>query len=103
VFKTPDDIHSSRLLNTSVYLIKIPALRYALAGLDRDNAQQEESLCEIVNQLATAIENGQPKYAVDYLAAQDPNHVLGFNTPSELLEAEALFHSGPKKPVLEQV
>ena len=103
LIKAPDDIQSSRLFNTSVYLIKIPALRYALASLNRDNAQQEEYLCEIVNQLATAIENGQPKYAVDYLAAQDPNHVLGFNTPTELFEVEALIHSEEKKPALDQM
>ena len=103
VFKTPDEIQNSRLLNTSVYLIKTSALRYALAGLDRDNAQQEEYLCEMVNQLVSAIKNGRPQYAVDYLAVQDPNRVLGFNTPSELLEVEALLHSGPKNPALEQV
>jgi N-acetylgalactosamine kinase len=103
LIKAPDDIQSSRLFNTSVYLIKIPALRYALASLDRDNAQQEEYLCEIVNQLATASENGRPKYAVDYLVVQDPNHVLGFNTPTELFEVEALILSEGKKPALDQM
>jgi N-acetylgalactosamine kinase len=103
VIKTPDDIQSSRLLNTSVYLCKISALRYALANLDRDNAQQEEYLCEMVNLLATATKNGKPKYAVDYLVVQDPNSVLGFNNPSELLEVEALIHSRNEKPALDQV
>ena len=103
VIKTPDDIQSSRLLNTSVYLIKTSALRYALASLDCDNAQREEYLCEIVNQLAAAVENGKPKYAVDYLVVQDSTRVLGFNTPSELLEVEALIHSRHEKPALDQV
>ncbi len=103
VIKTPDDIQSSRLLNTSVYLCKTSALRYALANLDRDNAQQEEYLCEMVNLLATAIKNGKPKYAVDYLVVQDPDSVLGFNNPSELLEVEALIHSRNEKPALDQV
>ena len=103
VIKTPDDIQSSRLLNTSVYLIKTSALRYALAGLDRNNAQQEEYLCEIVNQLAQATKNGQPKYTVDFLVVQDPNRVLGFNNPSELLEVEALIHSSNEKPAPDQV
>ena len=103
VIKTPDDIQSSRLLNTSVYLIKTAALGYALSSLDRDNAQQEEYLCEMVNHLAAAIKNGRPQYAVDYLVVEDPASVLGFNNPAELLEAEALIHSGNEKPALEQV
>ncbi len=78
-------------------------MRYALAGLDRDNAQQEEYLCEMVNQLAAATKNGKPKYAVDYLVVQHPNHVLGFNTPSELLEVEVLIHPRNEKPAPDQV
>jgi len=103
VIKTPDDIQSNRLLNTSVYLIKTSALRYALASLDRDNAQQEEYLCEVVNHLAAKIKNDKPEYTLDYLVVQDPNGVLGFNTPSELLEVEALIHSRNEKPALDQV
>jgi len=103
VIRAPDDIQRSRLLNTSVYLIKTAALRYALAGLDRDNAQQEEYLCEMVNQLATATRNGKPKYVLDYLVAEDPDSVLGFNNPAELLEVEALIHSGNEKPAPDQV
>ncbi len=103
VIKTPDDIQSSPLLNTSVYLIKTSALRYALASLDRNNAQHEEYLCEMVNQLATAIKNGKPKYTVDYLVVEDPNSVLGFNNPAELLEVEAQIHAGNEKPALDRV
>jgi N-acetylgalactosamine kinase len=103
IIKTPDDIQTSRLLNTSVYLVKTSALRYALARLNRENAQQEEYLCELVNHLATAIKGGQPNYAIDYLVAQDPGSVLGFNNPSELLEVEALIQTRNEKPAQDQI
>ena len=103
IIMTPDDIQRSRLLNTSVYLIKTSALRYALASLDRNNAQQEEYLSEMVNHLAAANKNGKPQYALDYLVVEDPNSVLGFNNPAELLEVEALIHCGTEKPAPHQV
>lgn len=101
--KTPADIEKAEWLNTSVYLIKTEILRYALSGLDRNNAQQEEYLSGIVTHLSEAIEKGKRKYKVKYLPVQDPAGVLGFNNPSELLEVEALIHSHRDKPALEKV
>jgi len=103
LINTPVQINRAEWLNTSVYLIKTGALRYALSRLDRDNAQQEEYLSEMVNHLSMCIENGRHKYRLEYLAIQDPSGVLGFNNPSELLEVEALIQSHREKPALEKV
>jgi len=101
--KTPAELEAAEWLNTSVYLIKTEALRYALSRLDRSNAQQEQYLSAMVNHLSGVIENGRCKYKIKYLPVQDPAGVLGFNNPSELLEAEALIHSHRQKPALEKV
>jgi len=103
LIKTPAEIEKAEWLNTSVYLIKTEALRYALSRLDRNNAQKEEYLSEMVNHLSKVIENGRSKYKVKYLPVHDPTNVLGFNNPSELLEVEALIQSHAERPVLEKV
>ncbi len=100
VRKTPDEVDQARWLNASVYLVKSSALRYALSKLNRNNAQQEEYLSDIVGILASADHCGKPRFSVEYLGVRDPNHVLGFNTPSELLEIETLLKSPQKKPPL---
>ncbi len=103
LIRTPAEIEKAGWLNTSVYLIKIEALRYALFRLDRDNAQQEEYLSAMVSHLSEAVENGRRKYRIKYLPVQDATGVLGFNNPSELLEVEALIQSHPERPALEKV
>jgi N-acetylgalactosamine kinase len=103
LIKTPAQIERAEWLNTSVYLIKTGALKYALSKLDRNNAQQEAYLSAMVNHLSEVIENGRRKYKVKFLPVQDPAGVLGFNNPSELLEVEALIHSHRDKPALEKV
>jgi len=103
LIKTPAEIEKADWLNTSVYLIKAEALRYALSRLDRNNAQQEAYLSGMVNHLSEVIENGRRKYKIKYLPVRDPAGVLGFNNPSELLEVEALIRSHRQKPVLEKI
>ncbi len=103
VTRTPQEIEKTDLLNTSVYLIKTDALRYALSRLDRHNAQQEEYLSEMVNHLPGGLENGERKFTLSYLPVEDPAGVLGFNNPSELLEVEALIQSKRQKEPLETV
>jgi len=100
--KTPDAVDQTPWLNTSVYLIKASALRYALSKLNRENAQQEEYLSDIVGILASTHKDGKPQYAVEYLCVQDPDDVLGFNNPSELLEIENLLQSKKEKPPVEE-
>jgi N-acetylgalactosamine kinase len=96
ITKTPQEIEETDLLNTSVYLIKTDALRCTLPRLDRNNAQREEYLSEMVNQLTRVIENGEPKYTVKYLPVEDPTSVLGFNNPSAL---EAVLPENSYRPV----
>jgi len=91
--QTPEDIEKTRFLNTSVYLVKAPALRFALEALDRNNAQQEEYLSDMVTLLAGAFTDGRQRFRIDYLTVRDPTGVLSFNNPSELLEVEAIIQS----------
>ena len=101
--QTPAETEKAEWLNTSVYLIKTDALKYALSRLDRNNAQQEEYLSGIVQNLSEVFVNGRRRYKIKYLPVQDPTGVLGFNNPSELLEVEALIQSHREKPALEKV
>jgi N-acetylgalactosamine kinase len=103
LIKTPAQVEKSDWLNTSVYLMKTGALKYALSRLDRDNAQREEYLSGMVYRLSLAIERDRRKYKIKYLPVKDPGGVLGFNNPSELLEVEASIKSNRKKPAFEKV
>jgi len=103
LIKTPAQIETADWLNTSVYLMKFDALRYALSRLDCSNAQQEAYLSAMVNQLAAVFENSRCKYVIKYLPVQDPTGVLGFNNPSELREAETLIQSQRQKPPVEKL
>ena len=103
IAKSPEAIEKTPLLNTSVYLVKASALRYALEKLNRNNAQKEEYLSDMVMLLAGAFENGTQRYRIDYLSVQDPTDVLSFNNPSELLEVEAVIQSKKKKPPFDKI
>ena len=87
--RTPDELLNSRYVNNSVYLSKLSALRHALPSLDRDNAQKEEYLSDIVAILAAAVDgSGKKKFKVSMLNVEDRSLVLGFNDPAELLDVE---------------
>jgi N-acetylgalactosamine kinase len=83
---TPDEVDATPLANTSVYLVKAGALRYALAHLDRNNAQRERYLPDLIAVLAEAPQRGGTARA---LRIDDPTAILGFNDPAELLAVEA--------------
>jgi N-acetylgalactosamine kinase len=85
---TPEEVDRSQEVNQSVYLVKAPALFYALERLGSDNAQREEYLSDIVSILAQAHDHGRQHYRVRALAVSDPSLVMGFNNPAELLEIE---------------
>jgi N-acetylgalactosamine kinase len=102
LIKTPAEIETADWLNTSVYLMKADALRFALSRLDRNNAQQEAYLSAMVDRLAEVFENGRCKYEIQYLPVRDPAGVLGFNNPSELRAVEALVQSNREKPSREK-
>jgi N-acetylgalactosamine kinase len=103
LIKTPAEAERSDWLNTSVYLMKTGALKYALSRLDRDNAQREEYLSGMVYRLSQVIEGDRRRYKINYLPVKEPGDVLGFNNSAELLEVEALIKSNRKKPMLEKV
>jgi N-acetylgalactosamine kinase len=101
--KTPAEIEKAEWLNTSVYLIKTEVLRYALTRLDPNNAQQEAYLSGMVNVLSQVFENGRRRYRLKFLPVKDPAGVLGFNSPSELVEVEALIESHRENPAVTKV
>ena len=89
----PEQVDRADLANFSTYLVKTSALRYALTHLNRDNAQREEYLSDMITLLAQARQDGQPRFRVRALRVDNPNHVMAFNDPAELLEIEAYVQS----------
>ena len=78
-----------RFVNLSVYLFRAPALYAGLAGLTRDNAQQEEYLTDAVNVLANLrAPDGTPRFKCVPVPIEDANHALAFNNHEELLAIE---------------
>ncbi|NLS77943.1 MAG: NTP transferase domain-containing protein [Chloroflexi bacterium] len=96
---TPDEVEETDHANFSIYLAKISALRYALDNLSTDNAQGEEYLSDMITILAQTRENDQPRFVVEGLLVENPNYVMAFNDPAELLEIEAYFQR-KKQPQL---
>jgi len=94
---TPAQVDDAPLANFSVYLIKISALRYALAQLTTANAQGEEYLSDIITLLAQARADGSCHFRVQAVRVDNPNYVMAFNDPAELLEVEAYVQS-KKRP-----
>lgn len=85
---TPGEAAAITTGNTSVYVVKAGRLRAALGNLNRDNAQQEEYLSDLIALVAGS--GG----TVRMLAVDDPALVLGFNNPAELLEVENIIRNG---------
>ena len=76
-------------VNVSVYLFKARALYDALRHIAADNAQKEEYLTDAVAALANARDaDGTLRYKLITVDADDPNWVLAFNNPEELLDIE---------------
>jgi N-acetylgalactosamine kinase len=95
---TPAVAEQSGWCNNSVYAARWGDLKYALAGLKRDNAQQEEYLSDIVNILyRRSMANGM--HETGMLKVEDHTQILGFNNPAELLEIENIIKSGQEKQV----
>jgi len=94
---TPDQVDASPVVNVSVYLLKARVLHAALARLQANNAQREEYLPDIINILA---QDPETAYRVRAVRIDNPNHVLAFNNPAELLQIEVYFQEKkrPQKP-----
>jgi len=76
-------------VNLSVYLLRATALYAGLGGLNRDNAQHEEYLTDAINVLANLrAPDGTPRFKCVPVAVEDPNHVLAFNNPEDLVAVE---------------
>lgn len=86
---TPAQAREAGAVNVSVYLARASALRWALDRLDRRNAQHEEYLSDIINLLAQRSEG--PSRRVAALRVDDPDAVLGYNNPDELLAVEEAY------------
>ena len=98
---TPAQVDETDLANFSTYLVKITALQYALEHLNRDNAQREEYLSDLITLLAQVRDGGQPRFRVEALRVDNPNYVMAFNDPAELLEIEAYIQSKEQQAMRE--
>ncbi len=87
--QSPGQVQQLKWMNNSVYVIKASALRHALGRLNRENAQREEYLSAIVEVLAQ--EPG--RFRVRTLRVENPEYVLGYNDPAELLEVESILRA----------
>jgi len=86
--------------NAALYLFKAPALYEGLKWITADNAQKEEYLTDAVNYLANAVDaEGRAKFAVGY-AVLNPEEVLTYNNPEELLAVEEAFRRRHAKIVI---
>jgi N-acetylgalactosamine kinase len=93
VLLAPEQVDAADLANFSTYLIRTSALHFALSHLNRDNAQQEEYLSDVITLLAQERQAGKPRFRVRALRVDNPNYVMAFNDPAELLEIEAYVQS----------
>ncbi|MBI5094711.1 MAG: NTP transferase domain-containing protein [Candidatus Hydrogenedentes bacterium] len=76
---------SAHCVNQATYLFRAEALFAALDHLGRDNVQAEEYLTDCIDLL---VQSGKTVLAVP---VDDPDDVLAFNNPQELLEIEEHF------------
>ena len=90
---SPEQVDGAQLANFSTYLVKTSALQYALSKLDRRNAQHEEYLSDVITILAQARDGDGPRFRVQAMRVDNPNYVMAFNDPAELLEVEAYVQS----------
>ncbi len=84
-------------VNQAVYLFRAPVLYEALANLRRDNVQKEEYLTDTIDYAVTKGMTVMP------VSVDDPEDVLGFNSPPELLEIEEHFRKKLGLDVAEKV
>ena len=96
--RTAEDLENAvEWVNQAVYLFRAPALFEALAGLHRDNVHQEEYLTDTIDYLVSKGMRVVP------VPVDDPEDVLGFNNPPELLEIEEHFRKKLGLDVAEKV
>jgi N-acetylgalactosamine kinase len=94
---SPGEVDEVRLFNSSVYLAKTQALQFVLDRLDRNNAQREEYLPDMITILSQSRDRDGRDFVVRALSVKDEHAVMAFNNPAELLEIEAYIQARDKK------
>ncbi|HOX39102.1 MAG TPA: galactokinase family protein [Candidatus Brocadiia bacterium] len=90
---TADELEAaSPTVNVSLYLYRAESLYESLAQVEAKNAQGELYLTDTIAHLANARDpQGEPLYRVRPLKLGDPDDVMGFNSPDELLYIEEVL------------
>jgi N-acetylgalactosamine kinase len=94
---SPEEVESVRLYNSSVYLVKTQALKFVLERLERNNAQREEYLPDMITILSQSQRSDGRDFVVRALTVEDEHAVMAFNNPAELLEIEAYVQARKKQ------
>lgn len=86
---SPDEAKAVSIGNTSVYLVRKELIERALQQLNAKNAQQEEYLSDLVQQVNSLA----PEENIQVLTVDSKEKILGFNDPAELLEVERILQN----------
>jgi UDP-N-acetylglucosamine pyrophosphorylase len=82
---------SVREINSGVYVFNARLLFDALAKINTNNAQNEYYLTDV---FGVCFQSGRQVYA---FKTDNPDEILGINTPEQLLDAERLLLQKMKK------
>ncbi|MHC4594734.1 MAG: NTP transferase domain-containing protein [Planctomycetota bacterium] len=87
-----------KTVNPSLYLVKTEAFYWGVARINKDNAQKEYYLTDIVKHLAGYKDTGgKPKFRTRVVPVSDSRWIQGFNSMDELLAIRDYIRY--KKPV----
>jgi N-acetylgalactosamine kinase len=85
-------------VNESLYLFRSEALAEGVARLTARTAQGELYLPDVVTHLLRSRDgDGRPRWKVRALPLADPDDILGYNTPDQLLAVEATVTARERK------
>ena len=88
----------SKYVNEAVYLLRAEALSEGLAHLTAHTAQGEQYLPDVLTYLVRARDGaGDRRFKVRAMVLEDPNDVLAFNTPDQLVAIEAVVAAREKR------
>jgi len=97
---SPEEVENAQLYNSSVYLVKAQVLEFVLERLDRNNAQGEEYLPDMITILSQSRKADGSAFAVRALRVQDEHAVMAFNDPAELLEIESYVQARKRRQMV---
>ena len=91
-------LRRGKFVNESLYLFRAEALAQGLARLSGRTAQGELYLPDVVTHLLAGRDaSGKPRWKVRALTLDDPQDILGFNTPDQLVAIESAVAAREKK------